>query len=316
MEVAKLVAADGAAVDYFGWSVAIEGATVVVGSPEDDDGGSASGSAYVFRTTDGWTTHDQVAKLTAADAAADDEFGYSVAINGNAIVAGARQYWPISGHAYIFGTNDDGATYSQVAKASCQSGCSYLDAFGESVGISNDTVVIGGSGANQGNSGAAFVFRTTDGDQVAKLKGSPAQANDWCGISVAIDGNRIVFGCPGEDDGGAQSGAAYVFHTSDSGATYDRVAKLTASDAGANDKFGQTVAIDGDTVVVASRYDDDGGSNSGSVYVFRTTDGGATYVELAKLMASDGAAGDNFGMSVAIDGGIVVVWGLLRIQQR
>ena len=73
------------------------------------------------------------------------------------------------------------------------------------------------------------------------------------------------------------SGSAYVLRTSDGGATYVEVAKLTAADAAAEDWFGIYVAIDGNAVVVGARYDDDAGSMSGSAYVFLTTDGGATY---------------------------------------
>ena len=88
-QIAKLAASDAGVVDRFGYSVAIDGDTVVVGAINDDDGGSESGAAYVFRTTDGGTTFGQVAKLTAADAAAGDQFGWSVAIDGSTIVIGA-----------------------------------------------------------------------------------------------------------------------------------------------------------------------------------------------------------------------------------
>ena len=108
-------------------------------------------------------------------------------------------------------------------------------------------------------------------------------------------------------------GSAYVFRTTDGGATYDQVAKLTAADAAWGDQFGRSMAIDGATVVVGARSDDDASGctdtycNSGSAYVFRTTDGGATYGQVAKLTAADAAALDNFGGSVAIDGNTIVV---------
>ena len=89
-----------------------------------------------------------------------------------------------------------------------------------------------------------------------------------------------------DDDAGSSSGSIYVFRTSDGGANYGQVAKLTASDAASGDKFGWSVAIDGSTIVVGASGDEDGGSASGSAYVFRTTDGGATYVEVAKLTAA------------------------------
>ena len=85
------------------------------------------------------------------------------------------------------------------------------------------------------------------------------------------------------------------------------MAILTASDAAVGDNFGCSVAIAADTVVVGARFDDVNGNDSGSVYVFRTSDGGATYGQVAKLTASDGDVWDYFGWSVAIDGGTIVV---------
>ena len=138
---------------------------------------------------------------------------------------------------------------------------------------------------------------------MAKLTASDAAENDYFGFDVAIDGNTIVVGARGKN---SDTGAVYIFRTDDGSATYGQVAKLTASDATNSDYFGRSVAIDGDTVVVGAYYDDDGGSASGSAYVFRTSDGGATYGQVAKLTAADAAAYDEFGVSVAIDGDTIV----------
>ena len=121
--------------------------------------------------------------------------------------------------------------------------------------------------------------------EVGKLRAADAAADDYFGRSVAIDGATIVVGAVGDDDGGSGSGSAYVFHTSDGGATYGQVAKLTADDAAAGDEFGNSVAIAGETIVVGTHQYNNGGL--GAAYVFRTLDGGATYVEVAKLTASD-----------------------------
>ena len=124
--------------------------------------------------------------------------------------------------------------------------------------------------------------------QAVKLTASDAEEDDFFGRSVAIDGDTVVVGAYYKDD---KTGAVYVFRTTDGGATYGQVAKLTAADAAAGDYFGYSVAIDGDTVVVGasqSRSDD----GSGSAYVFLTSDGGATYGQVAKLTASDAAADD------------------------
>ena len=145
---------------------------------------------------------------------------------------------------------------------------------------------------------------------MAKLTASDAAAGDEFGYSVAIDGGTSVVGGQRRRHS-SEPGSAYVFRTTDGGATYDQVAKLTASDAAASDNFGSSVAIDGGTIVIGAEYDDDVGSgipdHRARLYVFHTTDGGATYDQLAKFTASDAAASDNFGTSVAIDGATVVV---------
>jgi len=298
----KLRAADAVVGDGFGYSVAIDGDTVVCGATGDDDDGSGSGSAYVLRTSDGGATYGQVAKLTAADASGGEYFGCSVAIDGDTIVVGAYGEFYSTGAAYVFRTTDGGITYDQVAKLTA-SDVPTGDRFGVSVAIDGDTVVIGTSYGE-----AAYVFRTNNGgatyDQVVKLTASDPATLDSFGRSVAIDGNTVVVGDYYKSSG---IGAVYVFRTLDGGATYVEVAKLTATNAQIYDYFGFSVAIDGDTVVVGVYGDDDAGAASGSAYVFRTTDGGATYAQVAKLTASGGVAGDYFGYSVAIDGGTIVI---------
>jgi len=301
----KVTASDAATGDFFGYSVAIDGDTVVIGAY----GAGTGGAVYVLRTSDGGATYAQVAKLTASDGAANDEFGISVAIDGDTIVVGAQHYNNGgSGVVYVFLTTDGGATYGQVAKLTAAD-AAVNDRFGYSVAIAGDTIVVGAHGDDDdgSDSGSAYVFRTTDGGatygQVAKLTASDAASGDLFGFSVAIDGNTVVVGAWGDDGGGS----AYVFLTTDGGATYNQVAKLTAADRNNNDHFGYSVAVDGSTIVVGARYDDDGGGDSGSAYVFRTSDGGVTYVEVAKLTADDAAASDNFGWSVAIDGDTIVI---------
>jgi len=136
-----------------------------------------------------------------------------------------------------------------------------------------------------------------------KLVASDSDADDGFGDSVAIDGDTAVIGSPGDDDGGAESGAAYAFVSS--GTSWSEQAKLTASDAAADDGFGASVAIDGDTAVIGSPGDDDGGAESGAATVFARS--GTSWSEQAKLTASDAAAGASFGGSVAVDGETAVL---------
>jgi len=301
-EISKLTASDGAAGDRFGWKVAIEGDTIVVGAWFDDDNGADSGSAFVFTRTG--TTWTEQAKLTASDGAANDQFGKSVAIEGDTIVVGAHQDDSFSGSAYVFQRTE--TTWTQQAKLIARDGAA-SDYFGTSVAIAGDTIVVGAhfDDGNGSNSGSAYVYmRTgTTWSQQAKLTASDAAANDVFGVSVAIAGDTIVVASDLDDDNGIDSGSVYVFTRT--GTTWTQQAKLIANDGAASDFFGYNVAIAGDTIVVGARMHDDNGNNSGSAFVFTRT--GTTWTQQAKLTASDGAASDLFGFSVAIAGDTIVV---------
>ncbi len=132
------------------------------------------------------------------------------------------------------------------------------------------------------------------GDQVAKLLANDGAANDNFGRSVAISGATVIVGAFGNDDNGSVSGSAYLFDTT----TGLQIAKLLPNDGAAGDVFGVSVAISGTTAIVGAWGDDDNGDISGSAYHFDITTGR----QIAKLLPNDGAAGDAFGISVAISG--------------
>ena len=132
---------------------------------------------------------------------------------------------------------------------------------------------------------------------------SDGAADDQFGGTVAVAGDRAVVGARFHDDNGDSSGSAYVFRYDGTG--WVEEAKLTASDGAADDEFGGSVAVAGDTAVVGAPFHADNGSTSGSAYVFRYD--GTDWVEEAKLTASDGAADDQFGGLVAVSGDTLVV---------
>jgi surface protein len=323
----KLLADDGAADDEFGRSVSIDGDTMVIGAFGD---GGRRGSAYVFtRDTagdlaSGWT---QVAKLTASDGAAHDYFGYSVSIDGDTVVIGAymdNAKGSMSGSVYVFTRDTAGdltSGWTQVAKLTASDGAG-SDYFGPSVSIDGDTMVVGAFGNDDkgSQSGSAYVFtRDTAGDlasgwtQVAKLTADDGAEDDYFGSSVSIDGDTVVIGANKDRDKGINSGSAYVFTratASDLASGWTQVAKLTADDGAADDYFGSSVSIDGDTVVIGAKFHDDKASDSGSAYVFTratASDLASGWTQVAKLTDVDGAAGDEFGKSVSIDGNTVVI---------
>jgi hypothetical protein len=292
---AKLTASDGAAEDFFGGSVGVSGTTAIVGAQDDDDNGSGSGSAYLFDTTTG----AQIFKLTAGDGAAQDGFGSRVATSGTTAIVGAYlddDNGSSSGSAYLFDTT----TGTQSAKLTA-SDAAAGDWFGGSVGISGTTAIVGAIRDDDNGlvSGSAYLFDTTTGTQLAKLTASDAAAGDLFGGSVAISGTTAIVGANGDDDNGTDSGSAYLFDTT----TGNQLFKLTASDGAAQDRFGGSVAISGTIAIVGAAGDDDNGASSGSTYLFDTTTG----AQIAKLTASDGAANDEFGYSVAIFDDIIMV---------
>ena len=261
---AKLTAGDAAPGDQFGFNVGISSETVVVGAVSDD---TITGSAYVFvRSGTSWS---QQQKLTASDAAVGDLFGWAVTIGGDTVVAGAPGDNTAAGSAYVFVRS--GTSWSQQAKLTA-SDAAAGDSFGRNaVGISGDTLVVGapfddtGAGSDAG-SAYVFVRSGTSWSQQQKLTAGDAAAGDTFGISVGISVDTVVIGARLDDDGGNGSGSAYVFTRS--GTSWSQQQKLTASDAAAGDGFGFSVSISGNTVVAGAVLDDDGGSNSGSAYVF------------------------------------------------
>ena len=255
---------------YFGYSVAIDGDTVVVGSYMEDvlvD----QGATYIF--TRSGTTWTQQARLVASDAQTSDNFGYSVAISGNTVVVGARLEDPSAindaGSAYIF--TRSGTTWTQQQKIQA-SDAAASDNFGWSVAIDGDTVVVGAyleDPSAISDAGSAYIFTRsgTTWTQQQKIQASDAQATDWFGYSVAIDGDVVVVGAHLEDTVAASAGAAYIF--SRSGTTWTQQSKIQASDPENSDWFGISVAIDGDTVVVGAEREDTVGADAGAAYVFK-----------------------------------------------
>ena len=296
-EQAKLTASDGAANDHFGNQVSISGDYVVIGAYYDDDHGEMSGSAYIFHRSG--TAWSEQAKLTASDGAANDFFGSWVSISGDYAVIGA--YYDDddgenSGSAYIF--HRSGAAWSEQAKLTASDAVAD-DRFGCSVFISGDYAVIGAyyDDDDGENSGSAYIFHRsgTAWSEQAKITASDGASHDHFGWPVSISGDYAVIGASFDDDNGAQSGSAYIFHRS--GTAWSEQAKITASDGAVVDIFGHSVYIDGDYAVIGAYGDD---SCTGSAYIFHRS--GTTWTEQTKLTASDGASDDHFGVRVSISG--------------
>lgn len=281
----------------FGFSVSVEGDTLVVGAYSEDssttgvdsvpdNSGTDTGAAYVF-TRDSGGAWSQQAYLKASNTGDDDEFGFSVSVSGDMVVVGAR--FEDSTTTGVDSTPDDAAD----------------------------------------NAGAAYVFMRDGGgewSQQAYLKASNTGDGDLFGSSVSASADTVVVGALFEDSGTTgvnsvpddatlQSGAAYVFIRDGAGA-WSEEAYLKASNTGFKDFFGHSVSISDNTLIVGARgesssstgvdsVDDDLAIDAGAAYVF--TRSGGVWSQQAYLKASNAEAGDGFGRSVSVSGETAVI---------
>ncbi|HEY6402204.1 MAG TPA: putative Ig domain-containing protein, partial [Blastocatellia bacterium] len=298
-------APDGAASDRFGASVAIDADTIVTGAPYHDVGPNTDqGATYVFaRSGENW---NQRQKLTAQNGAANANFGASVAIDADTIVAGAPNHSESAGNnrgaAYVFAFED--AYWTQKAKLTAPDGAMF-DAFGASVAIDAGTAVIGAWGADRG-SGAAHVFARSGAkwSRLQRLVADDGAPSVFFGKSVAISGNTMMIGTPRISGGLHQSGLGAAYALVISGNLAQR--QKFQIDAANIDPFAHSVAVSGDMAVVGMRRDTVGANtNQGSVYVFARGDG--DWIMQQRLTAPDGGVGDFFGHSVAISANTLVV---------
>ncbi len=297
LQKAKLVAADGEINDHFGLAVAIDGEYAVVGSACDDDLGTDSGSAYVFRC-DG-TNWVQQQKLLASDGVGGDWFGGAVDIDGDYIIVGAR-YGDgkaiDAGTAYVYRRNGTG--WIQQAELTAEDTFSGA-CFGISVSIDGNKALVGAFCDSDG--GSAYIFRRdgTRWSQEKKLLAFDTAPGDAFGRSVSIEGDKAIVGADSYDD----QGTAYIFKWDVNDWVEEQ--KLTAPDGEDYDWFGRSVSMSGGKVIVGSYWDDDGGIDSGSAYIFRWDD--PNWVLEQKLTAKDGAAKDWFGYSASLHGDYAIV---------
>ncbi len=245
---------------------------------------------------------DQLFKLMPDDGEALDYFGKSVAISGITAIVGAdwdAENGTSAGSAYLFDTT----TGFQIFKLLANDGA-VSDYFGCSVSISGTTAIVGAywDDDNGPNSGSAYLFDTTTGQQIAKLLPDDGAMGDIFGISVAITSTTAIVGAIGDNDNGDNSGSAYLFNISNP-AKPTQIAKLLPNDGAANDHFGSSVSISETTAIVGAYLNDDNGLNSGSAYLFDTNTG----QQIFKLLPNDGTSGDYFGWSVAISGTTAIV---------
>lgn len=299
--LSPITASDGAAIDQFGYAVAVDSGTILVGADKADANGNRSGTAYVYtETTGGWS---QQAKLIVDDINFAARFGSAVDIDGDTAIVGAHQddndetSIPGTGSVHMFVRN--GTVWSYQAEVN--SGVEAGGWFGYAVGIDGETIVVGAPTEthNDISSGAAYVFTRngTTWTREAILIGDDVTDSALLGTAVAISQDTVVIGARNQR-------AAYVFTRS--GTTWTQEAKLIGDGQGGNSLFGVSVALDGDTILVGDHwYDAGAGPNQGTVYVFSRT--GTTWTQQQKLVAGSAAQDDWFGFNLDVRGDLALI---------
>jgi len=343
--------------DRFGYAVDIDGDYIVVGAyGEDDDVNgnnnlSKAGSAYIFKNSAGiWT---QTQKIIANDRASNDEFGWSVAINGNTLVVGAHlededenglNTIYHAGSAYIFELNTGTGVWSQSQKIVGGSRAADLtypnggnagedvsDLFGHSVAISGDYLVVGSLNHDWDetntistlNGGAIYIFEKNLGiwSEMKKIVNSDVQISDRFGATVSIDSNFIAAGSYSEDysltgtNYMPNSGAVYICKR-DAGGNWTEQQKLVAPTRNTGDRFGWSVALDSVFLIVGANEDNDNRNetnplvDAGAAHIFKRNNATGTYSHLQKLDASDRDSLDLFGNAVGLEGTTIIIGAL------
>lgn len=292
-QVQKIVPDDGGAYDEFGISISASGNTLLVGSVQH----GGTGAAYVFTLTDGHWSQSQ--EFTASDTFG---FGYEVSLDQGTAIIGAPGQDNFSGAAYVF-TRTNGA-WSQTAELTPNDGGPGW--FGESVGISGNTIVVGadpqpGLGGDSVE-GAAYVFTQSGNgwNQTQKLTASDGGIGDFFGFHVAVSGATMFVSAPFRQVGAFNFGVVYVFI--ESGGHWNQTQKLIGSDDTGPNQFGNRVALKGDTAVVGVPVASFSGflSFEGAAYVY--TKVGSTWSQEEVLTADDPSPGEFFGWAVGLSG--------------
>jgi hypothetical protein len=286
----------------FGHAVAVGADRVVIGAPWSILPAYRAGAAYVYRR-EGMTWVPEM-RLIPSDVAAQDYFGTAVAVSVDRTVIGAPgddDQGSSSGSAYVYRLQ--GTTWIPETKLHSFSGGDAGDEFGNAVSMTADRIAVGAH--NDAGGGSVYVYRLQGSSWLpeAKLVAPDRATGDNFGVSVCLAGDLLAVGADQDDDAGSNSGSAYVFRRE--GTSWLFEAKLTAPDGAAEDRFGASVSVSGDRLMVGAQQDDDCGLDSGSTYVFARNTAGQ-WILYTKLAPPAAQPSDRFGWSVALSNGVGV----------
>jgi|GEM_PF-7129377 len=293
-----LVAADAGAGDWFGYSIAVNGNTAIVGAPWDDDGGRSSGSAYVFARSGGVWVEQQ--KLSPVSPKGNAKFGSSVAISSGRLFVGSPG--TSGGGTVTVFENRAGAWVSSDTLSHV--GGSSGDQFGAAVSASGNRVAVAAPGDN-GSVGSVSIFRYKGGTwrQEGIVTASDPSSTDWFGAALSLEGARLAVGAPRSSVSNFRGGVAYVFEL---GTAWRQTARLESSVASNNDYFGTSLELSGDSLFVGAPFEDPNGIiNAGAVVEYRFSIN--SWSQTAIYKSSGPGRFDQFGASVDADSGTLAV---------
>ena len=296
-ELYKIVPADGASNDKFGFSVSIENGFVLIGSPHHSVGGvSMVGCVYVYDLSNGV----EVGRLVPGTLDVKGHFGIGVSAEGNLAAVGGHTRDPAavdSGEAFVFDWTTGTQLHSLVPTDATAN-----DRLGWTVAMDNGLVLVGANYDDDlgPDAGSAYIFDASTGAQLHKLVGADTSAGDLFGWKLDMEGGLAVVSAHKRDFLGAiDAGAIYVFDV----ASGSQLAKYRAPDGMSGDEFGYGLDLGGTRVAVGSAFSNTLGPDSGAVYVLDVATGALE----SKIVAGDGAAGDRFGGSVRLLSDLLLV---------
>jgi hypothetical protein len=280
-EVQKVTASDPQQAAWMGHHVDMNGDLAIFGAPKFDGVATDSGAAYVFERSGPGQPWLEVAKLTASDGAAGDDFGYAVGIDGDTAIVAAWNDDEVvnnSGSVYVFQRAGVGSPFVETARLNHTLPVAE-DHFGSMVSISGDTVLVGAIGADQKvgasiipDTGAAWIFERPSPlmpfQQRRRLTADVPTNRDFFGFYVDVDADNLIVGSWGDDDQGSDSGSAYVYSRTAPGQPWLMQPKISVPEGDVLDEFGVCVSISGDLALITAGFDDDLGVDSGSAYLF------------------------------------------------
>jgi MYXO-CTERM domain-containing protein len=306
----KLTAPNGAAGDYFGYSVTLEAGRVAVGAVYH--GGSPGhwrGSVYLFESAEGGTDNWGLVKELTPAATADERFGFAVELDGDLVVVAAvdhRVDAEYAGAVYVFRQDRGGVRNWGLAQTLLSEARDYGGEFGWSIAIRGSQLLVGAISAN-GNHGAAYLFAAGDGSreswsQLKRLVVDGA-VGDYFGSSVAVDAGDVIA------VSSSTQNSVYIYGRDQDGPdAWGQVKRIVPASTSTQKYLVSWLSLHGQLLFVSASFDDLHGSISGSSYLFARDVGGAeNWGVVQKFTAPDNASGDTFGYAGALSGNTLVL---------